>query len=99
MPNVTYGIINKEGGKMESVNVSEMIIITFTELKKFNPLIKFKYKVLKNFLHISFNKILTPEEKNIVKGDLSNITSDLIEATNIIDIFDNEFTTFVLQII
>ena len=99
MSNITYGIINEEGGKTASVNVSEMIIITFTELKKFNPLIKFKYKVVNNTLHISFNKILTAEEKNIVKGDLSNVRSDLIEATNILDIFDDEFTTIVLQII
>ena len=99
MSNNSYTKINEEGGKTVGVNLSEIIVITFTDLKKFNPLIKFKYKVLKNFLHISFNKILTSEEKNIAKGDLSSITSNLIEATNIVDIFDHETTTLVLQII
>ena len=98
---VTYKIVNAAGNNISStVNASEMIVITFTELKKFNPLIKFKYKVISNSLRIYFNKILTPEEKNIVKGDLSNIKSDLIEATNILDIYDHDdITTIVLQIV
>ena len=99
MPNTTYQIVNNQGDKMSTVNANEMIVISFTELKKFNQLIKFKYKVINNALHIYFNKILTLEEKNIAKCDLSNIRSDLIEATNILDINDDEITTIVLQII
>ena len=100
MPNVSYKIVNGAGDNISSsVNASEVIVITFTELKKFNPLAKFKYKVISNSLRIYFNKILTSEEKHIVKGDLSNIKSDLIEATNILDIYDDETTSIVLQII
>ena len=100
MPNVSYKIVNGAGDNISSnVKASEVIVITFTELKKFNPLVKFKYKVDNNNLRIDFNKILTGEEKNIAKGDLSNIKSDLIEATNILDIYDDETTSIVLQII
>ena len=83
-----------------NVTANEMIFISFTELKKFNPVIKFNYKVLNNTLQIRFNKILTAEETSIAKKDLSSIKSDLIEATNILDItYKDNITTIVLQII